>query len=106
MHRGSPSARERITANFDHELQLIRGIEHSAWAAFNAVSQWVDWERPSRRGDGRTGDERRFQSALLGAGAELKRKAFALALSMTTGGRLCAGAAVAAEAVAVAHRAP
>jgi len=85
---GEPTAaRERITANFDHELQLLRGIEHSAWAAFNAVSQWVDWERPSRGGDGRTGDERRFQSALLGAGAELKRKAFALALSMTTGGR-------------------
>jgi hypothetical protein len=86
VHR-AVKARSPAVPAFDHELQLLRGIEHSAWAAFNAVSQWVDWERPSRGDDGRTGDERRFQSAMLGTGAELKRKAFALALSMTTEGR-------------------
>lgn len=85
---GEPTAaRMRIAANFDHELQRLRGIEHSAWAAFNAVSQYVDWERPTRGGNGRAGDERRFQSALLGPGAELKRRAFALAASMAAGGR-------------------
>jgi hypothetical protein len=63
------------------------GIEHSARGAFNAVSQYVDWERPTRGGNGRAGDERRFQSALLGPGAELKRRAFALAASMAAGGR-------------------
>ena len=79
---GEPTAaRERITANFDHELQLLRGIEHSAWAAFNAVSQYVDWERPTRGTAGRDRDERRFASMMFGQGADLKRRAWSAALA-------------------------
>jgi len=73
------AARQQVTANFDHSLQRLKGIEHSAWAAFNAVSQYVDWERPTR-GAASTRDERRFESMMLGAGAELKRKAWTEAL--------------------------
>ena len=75
------AARLQVTANFDHELQRLKGIEHSAWAAFNAVSQYVDWERPTR-GAAITRDERRFESTMLGAGSDLKRKAWSEALKL------------------------
>ena len=73
------TARDQITANFDHELQRLKGIEHSTWAAFNAVSQYVDWERPTR-GVAGSRDGRRFESMLLGAGADIKRRAWTEAL--------------------------
>ena len=75
------AARLQVTANFDHELQRLKGIERSAWAAFNAVSQYVDWERPTR-GAASTRDERRFESMMLGAGADLKRRAWNEALKL------------------------
>ena len=75
------AARQQIVANFDHELQRLKGIEHTAWAGFNAVSQWVDWGRPSRGAAG-TRDERRFESMMLGAGADLKRRAWNEALKL------------------------
>ena len=75
------AARARITANFDHELQRLPGIEHSAWAAFNSVTQYVDWERPAR-GSGRERDERRFASTMFGQGADLKRRAWSAALAI------------------------
>ena len=76
------AARERIVANFDHELQLLNGIEHSAWAAFNSVSQYVDWERPTRGFVGKDRDERRFASSMFGQGADLKRRAWSTALEL------------------------
>ncbi len=77
------AARRNIVANFDHELQRMKGIEHSAWAAFNAVGQYADWERPARGALGRESDERRFASIMVGQGAELKRKAWTSALEMS-----------------------
>ncbi len=77
------AARRNIVANFDHELQKLKGIEHSAWAAFNAVSQYADWERPARGAQGRESDERRFASIMFGQGAELKRKAWTSAIEMS-----------------------
>ncbi len=77
------AARRQVAANFDHELQRLKGIEHSAWAAFNAVSQYVDWERPTRGSVGRERDERRFASTMFGHGADLKRRAWSAALAMS-----------------------
>ena len=77
--------RQQIQANFDHEFQRIKGIEHSAWAAVNSVTQYVDWTRPTRGATQPERAERRFQSTMLGAGAELKRKAWSAALSLIGG---------------------
>jgi len=46
----------------------------SAWLAYNAVSGWVDHERPGRGGD-------RVHSNLLGSGAEVKDTALSVALA-------------------------
>jgi phage/plasmid-like protein (TIGR03299 family) len=75
-------ARQQIVANFDHDLQRLKGIEHTAWSAFNAVSQYIDWERPTR-GSVTTRIDRRFESLMLGAGAHLKRLAWSTALQMS-----------------------
>jgi phage/plasmid-like protein (TIGR03299 family) len=79
---GMQRVRAHVVANFDHPLQRLRGIEGSAWAAYNSVSQWIDWERMTRGTSQRERDERRFASTLVGAGAELKRKAFNEALAI------------------------
>lgn len=63
----------------------LKGIEHSAWAAFNAVSQYVDWERPTRGAADSERDERRFATTMFGQGAELKRKALTTVLSLIRG---------------------
>jgi hypothetical protein len=54
----------------------------SAWAAFNAVAQSVDWERPTRGTNGSARDERRFEAMMLGVGAEPKRRAWSEALKL------------------------
>jgi hypothetical protein len=70
-----------VTANFDYELQRLKGGEYSAWVSFNAVRQYVDWERPTS-GAASTKDERRFESMMRSAGADLKRKAWSEALKL------------------------
>jgi hypothetical protein len=77
------AARRQIEANFESEFQSLKGVKHSAWAAYNAVSQYVDHERPLRKGSVLAKSERRFENVLLGGGAELKRKAWQEALLLT-----------------------
>jgi phage/plasmid-like protein (TIGR03299 family) len=62
--------------------QEIPAIRHSSWAAFNAVTEFVDHHRSTR---GRTDHERgsnRLESAWFGSGNRLKQHAFRLALDM------------------------
>jgi phage/plasmid-like protein (TIGR03299 family) len=62
--------------------QEIPTIRHSSFAAFNAVTEFVDHHRSSR---GRTEHERgsnRLDSAWFGSGNKLKQHAFRLALDM------------------------
>jgi len=62
--------------------QEIPAIRHSSWAAFNAVTEFVDHRRSSR---GRSDQERgsnRLESAWFGSGNKLKQHAFRLALDM------------------------
>lgn len=84
------TARDRATdtvsawlANLDDPRQRIDGIGGTAWAAFNAVTQWSDHERRTRRTDGLpTETEARQFSGLFGQGADLKREAWSKALEL------------------------
>ena len=68
--------REQLLANFEDDAQTLPGIRGSAWAAFNAVSQYTDWQRPSR---GRSDSQRqnnRLASIWFGDSAAAKRRAW------------------------------
>lgn len=77
---GKPSARlegvrGRVVDLFDNG-QGHFAIRGTAWAAYNAVTEYTDHHRATR------GDEaNRLESAWLGSGAEIKRRAFELAIA-------------------------
>jgi hypothetical protein len=62
--------------------QDIAGIHHSAWAAVNAATEYVDHHRPTRGINPEQRAERRLRSQWFGSGARLKARAWNLALEM------------------------
>lgn len=58
------------------------GVKGTAWGAFNAVSEYVDFHRATR-GGGMSGDMSRATSLLFGSGASIKQKAWDEALALT-----------------------
>jgi len=66
--------------------QAIPGIRHSSWAAYHAVTEWVDHHRPTRARSPQERASQRLQSQWFGSGAQLKAKAWDLALQMATSG--------------------
>lgn len=69
-------AREQVAWNFySNPRQQLPGIERSAWAAYNAVSEMADHGSQFR------GPESRFVSVIEGGADELKQHAFKTALS-------------------------
>ena len=62
--------------------QNIPTIRHSAWAAFNAVTEYVDHHRPTRARNDADRASRRLTSAWFGGGAQLKARAWDLALDL------------------------
>jgi phage/plasmid-like protein (TIGR03299 family) len=86
---GSPSrsrnAREALFTLFErgrgNDLPAIR---HTSWAAFNAVTEFVDHRRSGRGRDDHERTSSRLESAWFGSGAALKARALDLALEMTT----------------------
>lgn len=70
-------AREHVAWNFySNPRQNLPGIERSAWAAYNAVSEFADHAAKFRSA------ESRFVSVTEGGADELKQSAFDTALSM------------------------
>jgi phage/plasmid-like protein (TIGR03299 family) len=62
-----------------HDTQEIK---HSAWVAFNAVSEFVDHVRPARGVNDTDRASRRLNSIWFGSGSRLKEKAWNLAVEM------------------------
>jgi phage/plasmid-like protein (TIGR03299 family) len=60
-------------------------IKQTAWAAFNAVTEFIDHRKSGRGLDDRDRTSNRLNSIWFGSGARLKQKAWNLALEMATG---------------------
>lgn len=84
-NRRAENVRTELFRLFEHGRgQNIQQTKLSTWAAFNAVTEWVDHHRSTR---GRTAQERasrRLESAWFGSGNRLKAEAWKLALEMAT----------------------
>lgn len=79
----SKAIRSRLTDLFETGRgQDLPGVRHSAWAALNAVTEYVDHHRTTRGRDARTRTEGRLNSAWFGSGAQLKQRAFEQALAL------------------------
>lgn len=64
-----------------HDLPAIR---HTAWAALNAVTEYVDHYRTARGRSAAEKTDARLASAWFGSGARLKARAWELAMQMAT----------------------
>jgi phage/plasmid-like protein (TIGR03299 family) len=77
------NVRHQLMHLFEHGRgQELSGIRHTSWAAFNAVTEYVDHHRSTR---GQTSQDRaakRLESAWFGSGATLKATAWKLAMEM------------------------
>lgn len=72
---------ESLLANFENERQSLEGVRGSAWAAYNAASEWADHEmRVLGKGDAQT--EARLNSIWFGASHEFKQRAWKSALAV------------------------
>lgn len=71
--RGIKKATDRIAELLDAETQRVAG-RGTAWAAFNAVAEWVDWDSKFRS------EASSFESVLYGSAHETKQRAFSLAM--------------------------
>lgn len=81
----SRAIRERLENLFENGLgQDLPGIRHTAWAAVNAVTEYVDHHRTTRGRDDRTRVDRRLASAWFGSGAQVKLRAWEQALALAT----------------------
>lgn len=75
-----------IASNFYRDpMQKIGGIENTAWAAFNAVTQHIDHDGRRRKTGDKSDAEVRMNAVMLGSGANEKRKAFDVAQEMFLG---------------------
>lgn len=61
------------------------GVKGTAWAAYNAVTEYTDHFRTARGRDDASRASRRLGSIWFGSGAQLKARAWDLALEMATG---------------------
>lgn len=60
----------------------LDGVKGSVWAAYNGVTQYVDWDRSPRGKDDNQRQNNRLASIWFGSGAGIKAKAWDLALDL------------------------
>jgi len=82
-NRRAENVRGELLRLFEEGIgQEIPQIRHSAWAAFNAVTEYVDHHRSTRGRSDKERASRRLESAWFGSGARLKAEAWDLAMDM------------------------
>ena len=79
------NVRTELFRLFEHGRgQAIPETKLTTWAAFNAVTEYVDHHRSTRGKDQKQRASNRLNSAWFGSGARLKAKAWGSALEMAT----------------------
>lgn len=73
--------RDGIGSRFESESNSLPGIKGSAWSAYNAATEWVD--HFSIYSKAKKDTTARLSSIWIGRGADLKKRAFDLALKFT-----------------------
>ena len=61
----------------NHPTNTLGGMQGTAWAAWNAVTYYVDHEKVVR-GSGEQRDDKRLDASWFGSGAEIRQRAFEL----------------------------
>jgi phage/plasmid-like protein (TIGR03299 family) len=74
----------QILANFDNDRNTLPGMKHTAWAAYNAVSEWADHQRNYRGLNPVEKLNRQLDSVWFGASHQLKQAAYYGALELAT----------------------
>lgn len=69
-------------ANFEADRQTLPGIRGSAWAAFNAVSEWADHQKWVTGKTAEAKTDNRLNSIWFGAANAVKQQAFVAALGL------------------------
>jgi phage/plasmid-like protein (TIGR03299 family) len=80
--RAENTRRQLFTLFESGKGQDLFAIRHSTWAAVNAVTEYVDHHRPTRARTIEERTSRRLQSQWFSSGAQLKAKAWSLALQI------------------------
>lgn len=84
------ATRALLMRNFENEKNTLPGMKHTAWAAYNAVSEWADHQRQFRssrdsqkfRDVDRGRAESRLHSVWFGSSHHLKQKAYRQAVEL------------------------
>ncbi len=71
---------EQLLGNYHNERNTLPGVAGTAWAAYNAVSEYLDHQSPVRGKDDSARANSRMNSIFFGAGNDKKQEAFRLAL--------------------------
>jgi hypothetical protein len=69
-----------VSLNFDDNE--FKETDGTAWAAFNAVTRFVDHQRSTKGSDDSDRRNNKMESVLFTTGAQKKRQAFELALTL------------------------
>ncbi len=70
-----------VLTNYENERNTLPGIEHSAWSAYNAVSEWADHTKGVRGKTQAEQDDNRLNSIWFGAADKIKQAAYQDALA-------------------------
>jgi phage/plasmid-like protein (TIGR03299 family) len=72
----------QMLSNFDNDRNTLSGIKHTAWAAYNAVSEWADHQRKYRGTTPTDKLDRQLDSVWFGQSHQIKQAAYRGALEL------------------------
>jgi phage/plasmid-like protein (TIGR03299 family) len=82
QRKGRERVLGQMLANFDNDRNALPGVRHTAWGAYNAVSEWADHQKGYRGGTTAEKLDRRLDSVWFGASHQLKQAAYRGALEL------------------------